>query len=439
METLQASPEWKVLLEPFQSLFTRPSYRLFCAFVIAFAHLDRRLCVTQVVLASGLTRHFTCFHKFLSRATWSEKAVRQKLFDLCLSHCVENARLFAEVDDTVCKKHGRKFESLGLHHDPMNREHPRQLSRGHCFVCLALIGAPILNHCVALFIGCALYVQKSVRLAQQQAAEATNKSVLAFATKLELAAQLMLELPVPPGVLFIAVADGAYARKAFVTAVTASGRHVLSRLRSDTVFYDLPPVRKRGANGKYPRGRGRKYGKKHKASEWAATLGTWHTITVTLYGKEETLRLKTRVVIQRALGVRIRLVAVAWGDRPLVFLFCTDTTLSKEEIVRAYCARFSIETGFRDSKETFGLETYQVRKEQSIIRLVHLCLWAQTLLRLRYWNQKPQPIYGPWRKMLGYLTLSQQKRLSQQECRISAGLLADVSTAGNSALEALAA
>lgn len=31
---------------------------------------------------------------------------------------------------------------------------------------------------------------------------------------------------------------------------------------------------------------------------------------------------------------------------PLVFLFCTDTTLTAAEIVCAYCARFAIETGF---------------------------------------------------------------------------------------------
>jgi hypothetical protein len=437
METLQASPEWKVLLDPFQSLFTKPGYRLFCAFVVAFAHVDRRLWVTQVVLSSGLDRHSTCFHKFLSRAVWGEKAVCKKMFALCLPYCLVNGRLFSEIDDTVCKKSGRKFESLGLHHDPMNHDHPRQLSRGHCFVCLALIGQPVLNHFVGLFIGCALYVQKSVRLAQQQAAEGTKKSSPAFCTKLELAARLMAELEPPPGVVFIAVADGAYARKTFVQGVNRAGHHVLARLRSDTVFYDLPPKPKRGPDGKYPRGRRRKYGRKHKASVWAAALGTWHTVILTLYGKEETLHVKTRVVLQRALGARIRVVAVAWGERPLVFLFCTDPTLTKEALVSAYCARFSIETGFRDAKESFGLETYQVRKEASIVRLVHLCFWAQTLLRLRYWNQKPQPIYGRWRKRLDYLTLSQQKRLSQQECRISAGLSANVPTAENPARETL--
>ena len=27
---LRSSPEWKVLLEPFESLFTKPGYRYFC-------------------------------------------------------------------------------------------------------------------------------------------------------------------------------------------------------------------------------------------------------------------------------------------------------------------------------------------------------------------------------------------------------------------------
>lgn len=303
----------------------------------------------------------------------------------------------------------------------MNRQHPRQLSRGHCFVCLALLGQPLCEHFVALFIGGALYVQKSVRQATNEAAEKAGKTITAFATKLELAAGLLLELPVPANVLVVAVADGAYARKAFVMPVCAAGRHVLSRLRSDGVFWDLPPAVKKRPNGKKAVGRPRKYGKKHKAREWAATLGTWRSVTLRLYGKPVSVQIKTRVVIQRTFGVRIRLVAVQWENRPLVFLFSTDTTMTPEAIVRAYCARFAIETGFRDAKQCFGLSTYQVRNEQSIVRLVHLCLWAQTLLRLVYWNETPRRLYGEWRKALGYLTLSQQKRLSQQACQVSDG------------------
>jgi len=47
--------------------------------------------------------------------------------------------------------------------------------------------------------------------------------------------------------------------------------------------------------------------------------------------------------------------------------------------------------------------------------LIHLCLWAQTLLRLRCWNILPSDQYGGWRKPLAYLTLSRQKRHSASQ------------------------
>jgi len=168
-------------------------------------------------------------------------------------------------------------------------------------------------------------------------------------------------------------------------------------------------------------------------------MGEWRSVTLHLYGQWATLKLKTRVVLQRTLGVKIRLVAVQWEDRPLVFLFCTDTSMTPEAIVCAYCARFAIETGFRDAKQSFGFSTYQVRKETRFVRLVHLCLWAQTLLRLYCWHYKPEPIYGAWRKALGYLTLSQQKRLSASHCVVSAGLSEPHQTHTNGGTQAVAA
>jgi hypothetical protein len=141
----------------------------------------------------------------------------------------------------------------------------------------------------------------------------------------------------------------------------------------------------------------------------------------------------------RLLGVKIRLVAVQWDNRPVVFLFCTDITMTAAAIVVAYCARFAIETGFRDAKQSFGFSTYQVRRETRFVRLVHLCLWAQTLLRLSCWHQKPAAIYGAWRKSLSYLTLAQQKRVSASHCRVSAGSLEPLGTVENAPMQALAA
>lgn len=403
---MSPSPEWHVLLEPFRPLFTQPGYRYFCAFVLVLAHLDRCLWVTQVILTGRVDRHFTSFYRFLREGVWSLPAVRQQLWALCRPLCQgAGGRCFVAVDDTVCPKFGKRFFGLGWHHDPMNRQHPKKLSHGHCFVCLAGLAEQTKDHFVALFVGCALYLQ-----------EKACQGKRTFATKLVSAAELACELALPPGQVLVVVADGAYARRAFVQPLWMAGRHLVSRLRSDTVFYDLPPVKEKGKKG-----RPRKYGAKHKAREWAQTKQRWREVTLRLYGKQVRLAIQSRVVIQRTLGVRIRLVAVQWEKRPLMFLFSTDTKLSAEEIVRVYCARFAIETAFRDAKQEFGLTTYQVRSEQSIERLVHLCLWAQTLLRLVCWEAKPQAIYGEWRKPLGYLTLSQQKRLSQQQCRITDG------------------
>jgi hypothetical protein len=429
MNPLQPSPDWEVLLQPFQSLFTKPGFRYFRAFVVAFAHRDGRLWVTQVVLTNLLTRHFTHFYRFLESKAWSPTEVAGQVWKRCQPYALQAGnRLFAAIDATVAQKSGKHFDSLGVHHDPMNKQHPRGLSRGHCFVCLAALAQQGVGHWVALFVSCALYVQKKACLKGRP-----------FATKLTMAADLVQALPIPLGVLVIAVADGAYARKNFVRPVIAAGRQVLSRLRSDTPFFDLPPARKKQPNGKYAPGRPPTYGKKYKAATWAATMGSWRTVTLSLYGHPVTLQLKTRVVLQRTLGVRLRLVAVKWDDRPVVFLFCTDLTMTAEAIVWAYCARFAIETGFRDAKQSFGLSTYQVRRETRFVRLVHLCLWAQTLLRLYCWHQKPAAIYGAWRKSLSYLTLAQQKRVSASHCRVSEGSLETLRTAENVQMQALAA
>jgi DDE superfamily endonuclease len=414
---MRPSPEWQVLLEPFRSLFTKPGYRYFCAFVLVFAHLDRRLWVTQVILAGLVDRHFTSFYRFLREGAWSVAAVRQQVWELCRERCLDDAgRVSVVADDTVAAKYGRHFDALGWHHDPMNRQHPKHLSHGHCFVCLAGLAEQTKDHFVSLFLGCALYVQ----------AKACRHGRV-FATKLELAARLVLELTLPPGQVLVVVVDGGYARQPFVQAVWASGRQVVSRLRRDTVFYDAPPPREPGK-----RGAPRKYGRKQKAREWAAgEEAAWEETTLRLYGRDRRLRYKTRVVLQRTLGVKIRLVAVQLGERPVVFLFSTDTALSAVGILHLYCGRFPIETGFRDSKQHFGLTTYQVRSERSIERIVHLCLWAQTLLRLVCWEMKAQAQYGAWRQPLEYLTLSQQKEQSRAACGIRHGSPASAPKAEN--------
>src|SRR4051812_16125505 len=107
---LHPSPEWEVLLDPFHDLFTKTGYRYFCAFVLAFAHLDRRLYVTSVIL-TGLVegRHFTSVHRFLREGVWDLEAVRRRVWTVCQRAVTVGPRIFFVVDDTVCVKFGKCF------------------------------------------------------------------------------------------------------------------------------------------------------------------------------------------------------------------------------------------------------------------------------------------------------------------------------------------
>ena len=131
------------------------------------------------------------------------------------------------------------FDKLGFHYDPMNHDNPFQLSHGHCWVALAALARQAGQQAVTLFVSCALYVPKAACGAGQT-----------YRGKLALAAELMKQAP--ENLLLVAVADGAYAKAPFAQALQASGRFLLSRLRRDAVFCDLPPARKPGQKGAPP-------------------------------------------------------------------------------------------------------------------------------------------------------------------------------------------
>jgi hypothetical protein len=234
-------------------------------------------------------------------------------------------RRYAVVDDTLARKYGKHFDSLGVHHDPMsqNANSSLPLSHGHCFVCLALLAERCAGHFVALFVSCALSVQETVRLEQTRKKQTRKKQthkqaadedpaaepVPAFATKLALAVGLVRPLVLPTGQVLVAVAEGAYAKREFVGPVFARGHHLLSRLRRDALFYDFPP--EPGEDGKRKSGRPRKYEDKHKARAWRQDGSEpWQTLGLNLYGlygKQAALSIKSRGVLLRRLGVSARL------------------------------------------------------------------------------------------------------------------------------------
>ena len=63
-------------------------------------------------------------------------------------------------------------------------------------------------------------------------------------------------------------------------------------------------------------------------------------------------------------------------------VFTTDMTLDISQIVKHYRNRWHIETAFRDAKQNFGFDKYQVKSRKSIKRFVQLSFIAACLTKL---------------------------------------------------------
>ena len=66
--------------------------------------------------------------------------------------------------------------------------------------------------------------------------------------------------------------------------------------------------------------------------------------------------------------------------------FCTFLERPIAEVIRHYRNRWQIETAFRDVKQNFGFDTYQLRNRKGLNRFVQLSFIAATLTQLIFTN-----------------------------------------------------
>jgi hypothetical protein len=219
-----------------------------------------------------------------------------------------------------------------------------------------------------------------------------------FATKLELAVALMkwakgwLDFVAQP--LWV-VADGAYAKAAFLKPLIGMGVVVVSRLRRDAAVWTAP-VARAGV-----RGRPRKYGTQRIAlAKRAGQTRGWTTETFELYGKATPKKYKTFLATWRPVGGVIRVVLVD-GPKGWIAFFCTDPSASVADILGLVADRFSLETCFRDVKEVVGAGQQQVRHIWASVGSFHMCLWTFTMTEAWAWNRDEDELVAhrrasPW-------------------------------------------
>ena len=157
------------------------------------------------------------------------------------------------------------------------------------------------------------------------------------------------------------VGDGAYAAVALVQRCQRlkSPMQLVSRLRLDAVLHNQPVPRLRITVSPAPKRR-----TTNESHRWLTDPATkWEAVIVPWYGGvDKALEIITGVSLWYHRGtapVRLRWVLVRCPDhslKPTAF-FCSDSTVSADQILRWFVCRWNIEVTFEELRAQLGFET----------------------------------------------------------------------------------
>jgi len=151
--------------------------------------------------------------------------------------------------------------------------------------------------------------------------------------------------------------------------------HMVSRLGSNNNLFEmLDPCAKRG------RGRPRKYGTKlgDDSSQALAYQPLASEYKVTLYGRPRRVLAYERIAMLKTLKTAVKVVWV-YRKTQWVALFSTDLTLTAQEIIEYYGARWKIEAASKELKRDIGNAGTQTRHPNAVANHLHFCMMATSL------------------------------------------------------------
>ena len=351
------------ILSDFRHLFNQQNFAVFQAFIFGFIANSGRGTLTDLYQGSGSETKYWSFPKFLSRGQWNADAVAALLIRR-IQHLFDD--WVYVYDETKALKTGKTQWSLHFFRNFSYQKHRVNQSKfhyGHEFGALGLLSQTATQwHLFPVWVK--LILPQSIR----DKSDAVLKRICS---------------KIAPGLIIF---DRGFARRKVFTMALGFGHHILCRAKSNAVFYHLPkPSRKRRQ-----RGRPRKYGDR-------LDIRRLRYNRVDIYAKSYSIA--SKVVRTKMCPVDVRLVVIRSRpkrSKPYRYfcVFTTDMTLEIPQILEYYRHRWKpIETAFRDAKQHFGFNAYQVRSRKSINRFVQLSFIAASLTKLIF--STPQPTDEP--------------------------------------------
>ena len=337
--------------------------------------------VTRSIVAISRRKHWTTYYKLIERGSVRTVRLARALFRLVLAVLPCDV-LTLVLDDTLVPRSSASAPGCAYRHDHSRKTNRPPFLLAQCWVTL---GVSVLGHG-----GANLVLPILSRLVPTTGNR--NKLVIALALLRALAG--VADKPVR--VLF----DSWFMRARLVLPLLRRQIRVIGQARIDTALF-LPPV----APTTPRRGRKRIYGERLSAEAVAHLPVT--ELSLSLYGQDQLLRLRSVVALARFLkGTPVRAVWCQFFDarkqtwtKPRLLL-ATETELTAEAIVRLYARRWGIEPLFHNLKRWWGISNLwqQSRTALELWMQIRSTAWTLAqLLSLAARDAFPMEAVAPWR------------------------------------------
>lgn len=359
------------------------------------------------------------YHRFFSVTHWSLWKLARVLATMVLELVPADQPVIMEGDDTVTRHRGKKVFGKSWHRDPVQSSQGHlHMTLGHKWVVLAvnvkLFGC---KRTWALPVLAALYTkppdmpptaQGQVRR-QSKAGKASDKKLsrsrlpvlrkrnagmLPARSKspcLLLRQMLAAMIHWFPDRKFILLGDGGFASHELAWFCRRHRRHVtlVARFCPDAALYTLPSDRTPPKRGP----RRTKGSRLPSPEESVAAAGKLREVVLPWYGQ---VRRSVQVLSACGAWYRCRgsgrgaVVPVRWayGRETLKgaegYFYSTDPTLSGEQIITLFTARWCIEVTFQEVRAHLGFHTPRQRCRRSVLRTGPCLLGLFTVISLIY-------------------------------------------------------
>jgi hypothetical protein len=331
----------------------------------------------------------------LATARWSLDEMGLAVAQLLIAAQPAEEMIMLALDDTLCRKHGRKrMYGVGMHHDPLISSRKLDVCNwGHSWVILGVVlRLPFAEHrCWCLPILFRLYRSKQT-VARERGS---------YHTRPQLGVQVLTLLCQRfPMRRFHVLADMAYGGQSVLKHLPGNCE-LTSRLLLDARLVDDPPPRRPGQRGRTPlRGKPLPSPRQMLRQQRAVRVRR------KTYGRDDCLRVveqQARLYHVPQREVKVVAAESLRGSKCLRAYYSTVADASAPAVLDAYAMRFSIEQTIQDAKGHLGFEQPQNWTPNAVRRTAPLAMLLYSLIiwwfsrqygdrQRRHW----QPPLRPW-------------------------------------------